>query len=386
MKIGIDARLINETGVGRYIRNLLDELKYQDLKNHYVIYLPEKSFYNFILPSDRWEKRLATARWHTFQEQFIMPILFLKDNLDLLHVPYFNIPIFYPKKFVVTIHDLTILHFMTGKATMLPYFFYTLRRLGYRLLLEFGLRKASAIIVPSQTTKQEIINHFHIPKTRIHVTYEGVDRAIGKRKTPACRQGRENGKRKLMTNPYFLYVGNAYPHKNLEMLVLAFEDFIHSKKDENQYRLVLVGKDDFFYNRLKTVVNNRKLGRNVLFLGQTDDETLRELYTHARALVFPSLMEGFGLPALEALSLGTPVICSDIPIFHEILKNLPYYINPNDRDEISRSFSVVVKKKKNEMKGKRDEIALLLKKYSWKQLGIDTIFLYNSLGNTSTGV
>jgi len=97
-------------------------------------------------------------------------------------------------------------------------------------------------------------------------------------------------------------------------------------------------------------------------------------------------MEGFGLPALEALSLGTPVICSDIPIFHEILKNLPYYINPNDRDEISRSFSVVVKKKKNEMKGKRDEIALLLKKYSWKQLGIDTIFLYNSLGNTSTGV
>jgi len=277
MKIGIDARLINETGVGRYIRNLLDELKYQDLKNHYVIYLPEKSFYNFILPSDRWEKRLATARWHTFQEQFIMPILFLKDNLDLLHVPYFNIPIFYPKKFVVTIHDLTILHFMTGKATMLPYFFYTLRRLGYRLLLEFGLRKASAIIVPSQTTKQEIINHFHIPKTRIHVTYEGVDRAIGKRKTPACRQGRENGKRKLMTNPYFLYVGNAYPHKNLEMLVLAFEDFIHSKKDENQYRLVLVGKDDFFYNRLKTVVNNRKLGRNVLFLGQTDDETLREL-------------------------------------------------------------------------------------------------------------
>ncbi|MCJ7826612.1 glycosyltransferase, partial [Patescibacteria group bacterium] len=166
MKIGIDARLINETGVGRYIHNLIEQLKLEDRENQYVIYLPKDNYRDFALPDSRWEKRLATPRWHTFQEQIFMPILFLKDDLDLLHVPYFNIPIFYPKKFVVTIHDLTILHFATGKATTLPYFFYTLRRLGYRLLLEFGLRKASAIIVPSQITKQEIIDHFQIPEAK----------------------------------------------------------------------------------------------------------------------------------------------------------------------------------------------------------------------------
>jgi len=379
MKIGIDARLINETGVGRYIRNLIIQVEELDSENQYVVYLSKQSFEAFKLPNEHWEKRLATARWHTLWEQVAMPILFLKDHLDLLHVPYFTIPIFYPKKFVVTIHDLTILHFATGKATMLPYPLYMLRKLGYWFALGFGLRRAVGIIVPSQTTKQEIIDHFHIPEAKIHVTYEGVDNKISNFKFQISNS-------KIIGSSYFLYVGNAYPHKNLEMLVLAFEDFIHSKKVQEEYRLVFVGKDDFFYNRLKTLVNNHKLDRNILFLGQTDDETLRELYTHARALVFPSLMEGFGLPALEALSLETPVICSDIPIFHEILKNLPYYINPNDRDEISRSFSVVVKKKKNEMKGKRNEITLLLKKYSWKQLGIDTILLYNSLGNTSTSV
>jgi len=110
------------------------------------------------------------------------------------------------------------------------------------------------------------------------------------------------------------------------------------------------------------------------------------LYIHAEALVFPSLMEGFGLPALEALSLGTPVICSDIPIFHEILKDFPYYISPHDRCDIARSFSQVTRKKKSEMKQKENEIALLLKKYSWKKLGVDTLHLYNALGNTSPSI
>lgn len=174
MKIGIDARLIDETGVGRYIRNLITELGRIDGTNTYVVYLPAKAFDSLTLPNRRWTKRISHVPWHSFREQFIMPMTFLNDHLDLLHVPYFNVPIFYPGKFIVTIHDLTILHFDTGKASTLPWIFYKVRRLGYFIALWVGLARASKIIAVSQTTKQEIIDHFHIDPHKITVTYEGV--------------------------------------------------------------------------------------------------------------------------------------------------------------------------------------------------------------------
>jgi len=377
MKIGIDARLINETGVGRYIRNLIREIGKLDSENQYIIYLPESSFDSFVLPSGKWEKRLATPRWHTLWEQVAMPVLFLKDRLNLIHVPYFNVPVLYPGKFIVTIHDLTILHFQTGKATTLPYWLYRLRMAGYLIILTLSLRKAAGIIVPSQTTKQEIVDHFHIPGTKIFVTYEGVDEKISAVSRAVSV--------KNLPYPYFLYVGNAYPHKNLELLVSAFGDFIRKHK-ERDYRLVLVGKDDFFYSRLKKEVEKEGLQSSVIFYGRAGDEELHGLYTGARALVFPSLMEGFGLPALEALSLGTPVLCSDIPIFHEILKDFPHYVNPYDRNDLCRGFSNIAQEKNHQQKGTKEKLWELLRTYSWEQLGRDTVRLYNTLGSTSQPV
>jgi glycosyltransferase involved in cell wall biosynthesis len=210
------------------------------------------------------------------------------------------------------------------------------------------------------------------------VTYEGVDERVLKVTSNKLKV-------KNLEGQYFLYVGNVYPHKNTEMLVLAFKDFIHTQGKRN-YRLIFVGKEDYFYTRLKNEIAKKGLQSSILFLGQVDDETLHDLYVHAEALVFPSLMEGFGLPALEALSLETPVICSDIPIFHEILNNFPYYINPLDRSDIAKSFSEVTQKKKSEMMQKRNEIVLLLKNYSWKKLGVDTLHLYNSLRIPSPSV
>jgi len=371
MRIGIDARLIGETGVGRYIRNLIEQLKLQDTKNHYVIYLPEKSFADFTLPSPYWEKRLATVHWHTVQEQIIMPILFLKDNLDIVHVPYFSIPVFYPKKFIVTIHDLTILHVFTGKATRLPYPLYIFKKLGYRLMLALGLRKAEAIITPSFVTKQEIMDHFSISGSKIHVIYEGVDERISNDKLQITNKN-------MIKNPYFLYVGNAYPHKNLELMLLAFADFV--KSVEKPYQLIFVGKDDYFYAGLKQTAGNLGLGEYARFLENVDDEALHGLYKHALALVFPSLMEGFGLPALEAASLGTPVMCSDIPIFHEILKDMPVYIDPKNRESISHGFLRVVTKRQMLVKTMKGKIVPLMKMYSWERLGKETLALYQSMG------
>lgn len=170
MKIGIDARLMHETGVGRYIRNLIEELGKLDTHNSYVMFVKDGSF---TLPNSRWEKRIVDVPWHSMAEQVKMPAIFNREKLDLLHVPYFNVPLLYFGKFVVTIHDLTILHFNTGKATTLLYPFYMVRRIGYHLSLLKALFWSQKVIAVSKTTKKEILDHFDILPSHIEVIYEG---------------------------------------------------------------------------------------------------------------------------------------------------------------------------------------------------------------------
>lgn len=347
MKIGIDARLINETGVGRYIRNLISGLARIDTTNSYIVFVRDDCWKP---PNARWERRVVDIAWHSVAEQILMPWMFVKEHLDLVHIPYFNVPIFYPGKFIVTIHDLTILHFDTGKASTLPMPLYKLRRLGYYLALAVGLRRAHKIIAVSQTTKQEIIDHFRIDPKKIVVTYEGVEAEMLNAK---CQMINGKKRKRLIRDPYFLYVGNAYPHKNLEILF----------KQNLSIKLVLVGKIDFFYERLKKNIVNR----NVIFFGSANDEQLINLYTHASALVFPSLMEGFGLPALEALALECPVIVSDIPVFHEILGDQATYFNPLDAQDLKEKLVSVVKRPKKSFDA-----------YSWSTLASDTLAVYEN--------
>ena len=343
MKIGIDARLLEETGVGRYIRNLIVHLAEIDTTNEYVVFLRQKSFDAFSLPNTRWKKVQAEVAWHTLQEQWVMPTYFYDAKLDLVHIPYHNPPILYNGAMVVTIHDLTILHFNTGKATTLPIVLYQLKRLGYWLELFVGLRKARHIIAVSQTTKREVIEHFHIAANKITVTYEGVDRAFV-----------SSAAKRLIKDPYYLYVGNAYPHKNLETL-------IHAMKKED--RLVLVGNDDYFYRRLRDKIHSD----SILFFGPANDTQLVNLYRNAKALVFPSLMEGFGLPALEALALGCPIAVSDIPIFHEILGDNASYFDPNNPDDISKVIRSVKK---------RSIQPEFFNRYSWLKMAKETLETY----------
>jgi hypothetical protein len=173
MKIGIDGRLMNETGVGRYIRNLIDQLGTLDKRNFYVVFLRKNAFHTFTPPNARWEARLADIPWHSVTEQLFMPTIFNREHLDLLHVPYFNVPLLYFGKFVVTIHDLTILHFDTGKASTFPYVFYQIRRLGYYISLLKAIHWSEKIIAVSETTKKEVLDHFDVLPDQVEVIYEG---------------------------------------------------------------------------------------------------------------------------------------------------------------------------------------------------------------------
>jgi len=368
MKIGIDARLINQTGVGRYIRNLISYLAPIDKKNEYTVFLNPDSFGSYRTPNDRWHKVRVDVRWHTLKEQLLMPYIYWRSRLDLVHVPYFSIPVLYLRKYVVTIHDLTVLHVYTGRASTLPGPLYHLKRAGFYAIISIGLNFAKSIIAVSQATKNEIIDHFHINPDKISVTYEGVDRNI------SGNSGRNT--KPVIPVPYFLYVGNAYPHKNLEMLLTAFKRFL--LQIDRKFRLVLVGRNDIFYQRLVRLAGSMGLSDSITFFGEANDIQLANLYSHAIAFIFPSLMEGFGLPALEAAGCGCPLIMSDIPVFHELVGNRAVFFDPKSSDGLADLLIRFVSKNDfgKTYSGFSD------KRFDWRKLAEETLKIYED----STGL
>ncbi len=368
MNIAIDARLINETGVGRYIRNLISQLAVFDTENRYIVFLLPHDLPKFVLPNSRWEKRPLDVHWHTFKEQIVMPWIFWKAHVDLVHIPYFTAPIFYPGKFVVTIHDLTILHIHTGKASTLPYWKYFVRKIGYRIILAISMLRAKQILAVSHAVKKDILDHFWVNEKKISVTYEGIDDSF-------LTTSNESIKKRPLTEPYFLYVGNVYPHKNVEVLLQAFAQ-IRSKID-TRVKLVFVGPDDYFYERLALLVTSLEMDDSVEFRHGISDQELGQLYAHSIALVFPSRMEGFGLPALEAILYNCPVIASDIPIFREILKGFARFVDSTKSENLSRAMNELLQNGPQDLKSQSERLAFL-SQYSWQIMAKKTRHIYTS--------
>lgn len=369
MRIGIDARLYSETGIGRYISNLINALGEVDSENKYIIYLTSANFNRFELPNIRWEKKRLDIPWHTFREQVRVPSVLGKDLLDVVHFPYFNVPIFYSENYVLTIHDLIIDHYDTGKATTKSVIFYKIKRLGYKMITNIALQRAKAVLAISESTKKEIINHYHVKSEKITVTYDALDEKF--------KLFTGKIKRKIYYSfPYVLYVGNAYPHKNLERLVETFADQSLNK----QVKLVLVGDDDFFFGRLKQKVNKRRLENTILFFGKANNENLFNLYTFAKCLVTPSLMEGFGLPNMEAVYCGCLPVVSDIPAFREVWGDRLIYFNPYRSGEISKAIMKLLSLSKKEYQIKVNKAKQRIVDFSWEKTAKLTLKTYeNSL-------
>ena len=390
MKIGIDCRLWNETGVGRYIRNLVEQLQVLDKKNEYVLFVLSKdreqinsqlSTFNFqLVPVD--------IRWHSVEEQVKFPQILEKENLDLMHFPYFSVPINYKRPFVITIHDLILHHFGTGKASTLPLPLYKMKHAGYKYVLSQAVKNAQKIIVPLHTVRDDVLETFGILEDKVVVTTEGVDTNLISRMVSNKDRMDSNIFGKNSSNSgkgYFLYVGNAYPHKNLERLIEAFNKFVDQRdsgrgqNDDSVMKLILVGKDDFFYKRLREKVEKMGLGDSVIFKHDVTDGELASLYKHANALISPSLMEGFGLPPLEAMALACPVILSDIPSFREVCGNAAFYFNPYSADAIREKMEYVNgitdKTRKEHMTRGLERV----KNFSWKDMAQKTLSIYSSL-------
>ncbi|MCL5439112.1 MAG: glycosyltransferase family 4 protein [Patescibacteria group bacterium] len=367
MRIGIDARLWKETGVGRYIRSLFQYLPEVDKENEYIWFFRKKDFDKIEIPNSKWQKRVADIRWHTFSEQIILPKILLSENLDLVHFPYFSVPIFYPGKFVVTIHDLIFDHYKTGKASTLPSWFYFIKTIGYGFVLSSSVKKASAIITVSNDAKNEIIDHYNADSKKIFVTYESGNLEEGNKSDRSINDSIKKLK------PYILYVGNAHPHKNVESLILAMKKINEKNKE---LKLVLIGSDDFFYQKLKRFIKKEGLDKKVVVTGDLKNSGLATYYKNAESFVTASKIEGFGIPALEAMSVGCPAIVSDIPVFHEIYGEAAIYFNQNDSKDISNKIFDLIsdKSKKEELIKKGYRRA---KMYDWKKTAKETASVYN---------
>ncbi len=371
MKILIDARLygLENAGLGRYVAELVRYLSYNHREFDFVIFLRKKYFERLKLPKN-WKKVCVDIRHYSLFEQIYLPILIKKENPDLVHFPHFNVPIFYTGKFVVTIHDL-LMHKFSIQSTTLNPLFYLMKRLAYRIVFHKAVYSSSLIITPSLSVKQEILRLFRIPDSKIIPIYEGVSKKIVLGKISLGKILKKYG----INRSYIMYCGNAYPHKNLDFVLEALSCFDFKK----HFDLVLVLPRSVFRKRLEDKVSRLDLLNRVKILDFVPDEVLASLMKGSLAYLFPSLSEGFGLPGLEALSVGTILLASDISVFREIYKDVPLYFNPKDADNFKKALEEVLsmdKPKRLKLLRRGKEIA---SSYSWEKMADEAANIYSRL-------
>ncbi|MDD5032251.1 MAG: glycosyltransferase family 1 protein [Patescibacteria group bacterium] len=376
-RIGIDARFYGPVGkgLGRYTKEVVDKVVALDRENEYFIFLSRENFSEFVSDNPKVKKVLAGARWYTLAEQIFMPYLIWRARLDLMHFPHFNVPVLTPVKSVVTIHDLILTKFPTVRATTLSPLFYKVKNLFYRIVIWLAVKRAKTVIAVSQFTKDDIIRQFKIKPDKVVVTYEGVSDLLNKGLDDYSHD-KETLLGYNIGSPFLLYVGNAYPHKNLEGLVKVFSLILEKRPGLS---LVLVGRQDYFYNRVKEFTGKYWPEKSpVIFPGFVPDENLKLLYSRALAYVFPSFYEGFGLPPLEAMAGGCPVISSNKSSLPEILGEAAVYFNPEDEEEMKRQIEKIIEDKnlQQELIKKGYE---QVKKYSWEKCAKETLGVYKEV-------
>ena len=390
MRIGIDARFYGPIGkgLGRYTQEVVDNIikineALGDGALDFVIFLSPANFDEFNVKSPRVRKVKLNIPWYSWREQLIMPWLIAKEKLDLIHFPHFNVPIFTPTKMVVTIHDLILTHFPTVRATTKNTWVYRFKNLAYRFVLRMIIFRAEKIIAVSEFTKQDIIHTFPRAASKIVVTYEGVaNLAKGRDSLFVAKLDSEEMIQKYhLGKNFLLYVGNAYPHKNLETLIRVFNRLYAEQKD---LKLVLVGKEDYFYNRIKQYARSLNLWQKenlnspVVFPGYVPDAQLEIMYQEARAYIFPSLYEGFGLPVVKSLKVGVPVITSHNSSLIEISQGAAILVDPNSTESIAKAIEKIVHSKKLRQQLSRRGIEIA-KKFSWQTAAKQTLMVYTSL-------
>jgi len=365
-KIGMDARMWGHPGIGRYIRELSSHLLREPFEGEFI-FLADPQFKEKGLEGVRANGaavsyRRAKSGIYSLNEQFEIPRL--ARDLDLLHVPHFNAPVFFKGKMVVTIHDLIYFHNLGASKSRFA-------RAYLSFLLKSIQKKAGAVITVSEYTKKDLLKNF--PSFRpelVFVTYEAASPIFTKLEDKE-RLERVRQKRALK-KPFVLFVGSLKAHKNIPTLIKAL-DYLRAKKGL-EHELVLVGRGDSAHHN-KELVDLMFGHAFVRYLGELEDEELVSLYNLADLFVLPSFWEGFGLPVLEAMACGTPVASSDRTSLPEIVGDAGRLFNPDRVDAlIDVLYNILAN---NELRKKMSSMGIeRAKLFSWQRLAAQTLGIY----------
>lgn len=358
-RIIIDARE-SGTSTGRYVDKLIEYL--HKLEPEYVVTVLTKTrridFMKAIAPG--FEVVESNYKEFSFAEQISLLRQINSLEADLVHFSMTQQPVLYHGKAVTTIHDLTTARFNNPSKNWLVF---RLKQQIYKWVIKQVARKSERLIVPSEYVKHDVAQFASVPADKITVTYEASD------KITAATEPIPS----LSNNDFIMYVGRAQPHKNLKKLVEAFAKL---KNNQPKLHLVLAGKLDDNYRLLQKYVENRGVN-DVVFTDFVSEGQLRWLYENAQAYVFPSLSEGFGLPGLEALAHGLPLISSRATCLPEIYKDAAIYFDPKSTGDMAEKIKLVLDSPELAKKMCKDG-PKLASKYSWKRMAEQTLEVYKA--------
>lgn len=363
MRIGIDCRMLGpeQGGLGRYVEQLVKHLTQIDTRNEYVLFLRRENFAQVAADGRIVTTVLADIPWYSWREQIEWPEIIASQKLDLMHFPHWNIPLRYRGRFVVTIHDLIMYHYPRPEATTLGPITYWFKDTVARYVTKRAASRASHILTTSEFTARDLTQTLGVPHQKMTVTYQAPTAL------PPASPGAVTTEA-----PYALYVGSAYPHKNLETLVRAWAEV--NSQTNGQFRLVLIGADSVFYERIERLIAAEQIP-HIIRIGHQSDAALAAWYKQASAYVFPSLYEGFGLPALEAMQYGVPVVASDASCLPEVLGAAAAYFDPTAPDDIARALLHILTDKTAAATIVQAGQTCLAT-YSWKKLAQQTLAVY----------
>ncbi|HEY7502291.1 MAG TPA: glycosyltransferase family 1 protein [Vicinamibacterales bacterium] len=333
MRIAIDARKLRDYGIGTYVRNLLRQLSRIDPASEYIVLCSRRDQDFMQELGDNFRMVAESSPGYSVREQITMPRDLRREGAHLFHSPHYVLSPLTPCKSVVTIHDCIHLRF----PQYLP------NRLGYayaRSFLWVATHRSDRIVTVSEASKRDILEYFRVPPEKIDVIYNGIDERFGN--MPPDEDVVRVRDRYQLDGPFILYAGNIKPHKNLGRLIEAFHILRGSGSEFEQVKLVIIGDEIAKYAALRHAVHRYKLHKHVRFFGFVPSTTLAILYRLAAVFVFPSLYEGFGLPPLEAMASGTPVITSNVSSLPEVVGDAAILIDPLQPEAIADALKRVL--------------------------------------------
>ncbi|PIN89775.1 glycosyltransferase family 1 protein [Candidatus Pacearchaeota archaeon CG10_big_fil_rev_8_21_14_0_10_32_14] len=364
MKIGLITNNfdINNAGTGRYTQELMTRLKSLDKENDYIFIHTNKKSYG----EDEYKLPFFTSiPKKLISGTFLLPIICKKASINVLHDPGQISPFFFgygKTKKILSILDLSQIIYPENTT-----------RLGsiYSKLLPSVCKRSDFIITISESTKNDLMKYYDIPPSKIKVIYLGADENY--KVLPKTKINFIYDKYKIPKD-YILYVGTLEPRKNIPNLLRAYAKI----KSDINHKLVITGKKGWKYKEIYDTIDELKLENDVIFTGYVEEEDLPSIYNGASLFVYPSYYEGFGLPPLEAMSCGCPVITSNTSSIPEVVGDAGIMINPNDVDELAKQIKRVLSDKKLRENMKQKGLKQS-KKFSWEKCAREHLEVYEEV-------